>query len=354
MAWKEKKWIIWEMGLLLFTIFFFMYGGWQFLYQNEILKSKIETNEYVWGIYSYKERTLDVNEYEKALEKWIDEENKLASFILRNENDIQIIIGVGKKAMNLFPKLNPELDKAYVLDNSLQMELSNEFYVSGANGKNNFQIEYPDKHEKNRIIGNGVYDMKRTVVLFLSYEKFHEIFEIYGEQDLLENMLFFSKEEQDIGYFADDFNELGINLNAYDWNDYVDTYFGNNAKSGLMYAAFFCMVGFFVLFSMYIKLKELIEKRKKEIAIEFLCGARVETMQRCIMGLLIVSVVLPMLFALLLFQKMNLLQQEEFQRIYIITIMIFIMFFVYSYIRIKNLLAEEKMGQYFLTVNELR
>ena len=350
--WKEKRWIIITILQIYMLAFILPFASYSLMESYEIIKTAIvDVQEDIFYFASIQKEEINEEELDNKLSYWIDKERVLASyFYMPIDNEIGVFIGVGDRAKDLFPKEDFENGVCYCVSKDLTEFIGKEIEVNSPMSivkEAKFLVEKSNDEIPYLVIGEGSYDMKKNFLLFLTYEQCDELFSAYATGDIVSNLLFFSNEKQQIKLFQQQMSEVGFECYEINYKDYINEYFGANAISGLLFQIFFLMVGYFILYNIYIRTIQLIEIYRKEFSVYYLCGEQKSRI--CIQLISLVISTVPLGFIVSIYQYMEggFFQNSKFINSFIGTLAITIIAFMFIIVKIIHIFSAKNMEQYW-------
>lgn len=345
---KEKGWVIGSILQMLFIIFFFLYAGWQMLYESSVLPSLYAVTSPAYCFSHIKKDHISSLTLDTVLADWIDQKGQACSFVSVPVNDSEtLLIGIGEHSMDFFSAISPQKEIVYIADSDLSHYADKKFeFRSNINTDTMaFDVVPASRPLSRAVIGKGIAELDHTLLLFLDYQTFTKWFHYTLLDELIRNCIVFSDHAADVTAFCDAFDTAGYQMFAQSWQDEIQSYFIEQAQAGLMYAAFFLIAGIFIFYSIYVKLSGILSKYQSEFCVYYLCGISVKTLRIHMSMLLVFILLAAFLPSVCLSSLGGLTADKEWFYPFLFSVIAAVIFLTASITKIRNQISEQRIEE---------
>ena len=357
LIWKEKWWILLSMLEIVFVTLFFAYVGGTAQFSGKIMELSLPKDyvAYQFDIVS-SNQAMNYSDIDSTLKKWIDEKEKACSFILSEtlQDHSELVIAIGKSSIELFGKGELELGNAYISSKADNYGKKN-ILISTFAGSKEYPLYSLDQDIDYMIVSKGVKDLKNQIILCISYADYEKYFGGYYKSEVLNNICLVTLEKDSnlLEEFIIDVKEVGCTLVPYNWQAYIQEYWGSMNRTSLFCTIFYIMVLAFVIYSVYMNMMILLRRRAYEFTIQYLCGEDLYRVRMRVVALLCILWIPTILnFGMLMIWLPEMLVETE--NTYVIIgslLMILITTLVYQ---IGNIFQESKMEFYLKETEHIK
>lgn len=202
------------------------------------------------------------------LSMWIDEYDQCCSFItsIKTKTGQPIVICIGKQAATLLGLEDSEWVGAY------SESTDDEIEVTGAGRTMTYAIKHVEKLPDKIIIRKGIQNIEDAIILCIKYENYREMFGLYYETELINNLHFRETSEYNLNSFCTDMVKSGYWLIPQNYTEYLEDYFGNIYYSGVLFSVFYLIIALFVIYGLYVDIINILKRNSCLHTVQYICG----------------------------------------------------------------------------------